>query len=134
MKEQIIAWLLQPENLILIIIGLIQAYKLLRPYAPAGWKPNIDKAENFLSWAVPSVYNIIERLEAQGTISKNSKFSRFVDMLADVAKKQGVELSLPDILKAKLMAEGLAQASKAPRSLPTVGPQEPPITEDSVAQ
>lgn len=131
MKEMIINWLCRPENIILLVIGLIQLYKLIKPSLPAGWVTNIDKASGFLSWAVPAVYNVIEGLEERGLIDKKSKFSAFVDLLFEAAKKQNLTLSMADMAKAKLMAEGLAQASKAPRTLPTDGP---PITGDSVAQ
>ena len=131
MKDLIIAWLSRPENVILLMVGLIQLYKLSKPYLPASWAANVDKASEFLSWAVPAIYNIIEGLEGKGVIDKNSKFSVFLDHLFEAAKKQGVTLSIADIAKAKLLAEGLAQASKLPATLPTPGPT---ITGDSVAQ
>lgn len=123
MKEFLIAWFSKPENLILLAIGIVQFYKLIRQYLPANVSTNLDKAAGFLSWAVPAGYHGIEALEARGVIDKNAKFSKFLDGLFEAAVKQNITLSAADILKAKLMVEGIAQASKAPASLPTAGVQ-----------
>jgi len=134
MKDMIIAWLSQPENLLILSICLIQVYKLLRPYLPVALVGRIDKTGEFLGWGISSAYHAVEALEKKGLIDPKSKLSVFLDQLFDMATKQGVVLKIEDVIKAKAIVAAMAQAEKTPKSLPIVGPQEPPITGDSVAQ
>ena len=125
MKEAIILWFSSPANLILLLIGFIQVMKILRPYFPGTVATGYDKVANFMQWAIPATYHTVESLEARGIIDKNSKFATFLTQLFDQAAKQGINLSMNEVIKTQAIVAGLAQASKIPGTVPIPGSKDP---------
>lgn len=126
MKQMLIDWISRPENWLLVILTIIQLYKLLRPSLPKGITDSVDKASSFLEWSIPALYNVVEALEKSGTIDKTSKFSVFFDKLMEEAKKQNIVLSVEDVAKAKTIVSGIAQATKLPApAQPSANPPSP---------
>lgn len=107
--------LFSATNVMVVVILLIQLYKLLRPAllkteTGAQIVGTVDAAYGFVYEFAPAIYRIVEVGQKKGLFGKDRKPKEFLDLLRDEAKKQGVTLEPAHEATAKLIAADMAAA------------------------
>ena len=125
MKQYLLDLASNPVNWAIAVIFLLQVYKAIKPSLPISVTEKADKVAAFLQWAIPSCYQVVESLEKQNLISGSSKFPVFLDKLIEEGNKQGINLSIVDIQKAKTVVSAIAATDKIPPAFNQVNETRP---------
>lgn len=72
-----------------------------------------SKVDLFCGKTIPALFHEVEQLETDGIITKSDKLGKFIDLFIAAAQSQNIVLTLKDLLQAKIVVTGMAQAQKS---------------------